>query len=447
MFVRCARWLRPVDRLGDAPDAGLSLVEVMVAMIVFALVATAGTAMIVTGIGTSRLEKNKTMATGVAATALENLRAFADTAAAFDTTLPSQNILPPNGNKVTTQTVAGETFTVTQTTQWVPKSAPAGSCDATTQGGNSAVQPVLQATETVTWPAMKGSKAVTTSTTFTPPIADQTSGTGGIDLKVTDHANNPVAGIPITVTGPGTASLISDSRGCAFAAYLPVGTYTVSMTSPGYVDNQENTTSTQTFAVTSGTVTTGTYLYDLASTITTSFASSPTPATGLPVTVFNSGLPGQGTDAITSSTPLFPYTSYNIWAGECPEANPSAVTSSGTPLYATGTPTTVAMTAGQASSIVLPLYPLTVNVVNGTGHVVSNVSITGQEGPTTGAKYPCTTSATYGMVGTTAAGTTVTGMPLGTFTVKAIGTVSGVVTTKTATVTVTPTGATTTVTF
>jgi prepilin-type N-terminal cleavage/methylation domain-containing protein len=452
MFVRFSRWLRPADRadsVSDTADAGLTLVEVMVAMIVFALIATAGTAMLVTGVSTTRLEKNKTIATGVAATALENLRSYASKPAAFDPTLPSQNILPPHGNTVTTQTVGTEIFTITQTTQWVPKSAPAGSCDATGQGGNSAVQPVLEATESVTWPAQSAiTKPVTTTTTFTPPIADQTSGTGGIDLKVTDQTGTGVVGIPIAITGPTTANIVSDSRGCAFAAYLTPGTYTATLSSPGYIDNLENAISTVTYSVTSGTITTGTPLYARSSTITPSFAPSPVPATGLPITVFNSGLSGTGTfGPITSTTPLYPYSTYNIWAGECPEANPNALTSTGTPLYTSGTPTTVTMVAGQATAATVPLYPLTVNVVNSNGHNVSNVTISAKEQATSGAKYPCTLSASYGLVGTTSAGSTVTGMPLGSFTVTAIGYVSGSATTKTAVVQVTPSGATATVTF
>jgi prepilin-type N-terminal cleavage/methylation domain-containing protein len=446
MIVGLVRRLRPVDRVGDAADAGLSLVEVMVAMIVFALVASAGTAMIVTGIGTTRLEKNKTVATGVAATALENLRSYANQAVAFDSTQPSQNILPPNGNTVTTQTVGGEVFTVTQTTQWVPKTAPAGSCDSTGQGGNSAVQPVLQATESVSWPAMKSAKPVTTTTTFTPPIADQTAGTGGIDLKVTDHANNPTAGIPITVTGPSTANIVSDSRGCAFAAYLAVGTYTVTLNSAGYVDNQENVSSKQTFQVTSGTVTAGTFIYDLASSLVTSFPTTPTPATGLPVTVYNSGLPVTGTDGpITSATPLFPYSSYNVWAGVCPEANPNAVLSTGLPMYATQPLTTVSMTAGQASSVVVPLYPLTVTVSSASNKPLSAVSFSAVETAYPQAKYPCTSTNTYPLLNPSGPGSTTTGMPLGYFTVKVSAIDNGVAVSNTASPTkvlVTPTGAT-----
>lgn len=416
-------------RLASEPDAGFTLIEVLVAIVVFALVALAGSAMILNAIGISRDTRNRTQAANIAARELEVVRNAA-TQSCWTAPAPAgcALVLTPPGTTTSTQTVGSQSFTVTRSLSWLAKSAPSGSCDSPTQGGNTAVQPVLLATESVTWAAQLGTKPVTATTELAPPVGLFSANTGGISVKVLDHATQPVANIPVTVvsTGGGApTSLSTNSDGCTFAAYLTPGTYNISLAQSGYVDNQEQATSTQTVTVTSGAVSTGTFYYDKAAQLGVTFSTGGLPAaTGLPVTVSNSGISGAGTDTfgqgVTTLGPLYPYPSYGIWAGQCPEANPSAVDPSNNPLYAGSSQTQAATTAGGLTAVAVPLYPLSVRVIDTGGNPVSGatVSLTETAGK---AKSTCSSFNTYGLSTSGATGTSLTAVLLGSFTVNVTG--------------------------
>lgn len=440
--IRSARCIRD-------DEGGFSLVEVLASIVVFALVAGASTAMLITAINGSRLAKYKTGAIAAASKALEMARQNAIDPNAWSGT-GSVNMIPPATWAPGNVTVGNTTYTVSQTTSWQLKSAPAGACNGSVQGGSSNVQPVLYVTETVRWPAMGNHQPVTQSAIFVPPPTLETAGDGAISIKVVDHANNGVSGVQLTVSGPTSATVTTDQYGCALAAFLtPGGPYTVTASKATYVDGQELQNPVQNLgSLSANSVVNASFLYDQASTLATSFSTMYPVATGLPVTVYNSGIAGDGTfSPITATTPLFPYSSYNVWSGVCPEANPNAVSTSGTPLYSPPPlPTTVPMVPTQQSSIVVPTYPLTINVIRqSTGLPVSGAALTATETPYAGAKYPCTTTNTYGLVSSDTSGSSVTGISLGAFKVKATVTISSRTYTGTATVNMTPAGATATV--
>ena len=431
-------------------DAGFTLIEVMAAIVVFALVALAGTSMILNSISISKDTRNRTQAASVAAQKLEVVRNASTQSCWVEPVAAGCALtLSDTGNTTTTQAVAGQTFTVVQALSWLAKAAPTGSCDAPTQGGNSAVQPVLLVQESVTWPAMGGRKPVTAATEIAPPVGQFTGNTGGISVKILDHAAAPVVDIPVTVTqGGSTTNLVSNADGCTFAAYLAPGTYAVTLAKSGYVDNQNLATSTQQVTVTSGAISTATFYFDRAAQINVGYATGSLPAaTNLPATVYNSGLSGLGTVSfppnITSLTPLYPYPAYGIWAGHCPEADPSAVDASNNPLYPGASETQVPTIAGGTTTASVPLYPLSVQVVGVGGVPVSGAVVTLTE--TAGsAKTACTAPFnTYGLANSGASGTSATAVPLGHFTVTAtFGARTG-----TANVFVTPSGTTATVTM
>lgn len=406
-------------------DCGLSLIEVIVSVTLFALVAAATGAMVLTGIGVSRDARNRTAAALAASQGLESARQLA-------TTTFTQLTIPSAPAQVVVNNLP---FTVTQTATFIPKNAPSGSCSATGQGGSSGVQPVLLVTETVTWPRMDSTKPVTVSTTLTPPVGAYPDGTGGLDVKVIDRDGAPVAGVPITIAGPTTTSASTSAAGCVYAAFLTPATYTVSASLPGYVDNQEQATSTQPAGVLNGQTTALTVYYDRAATVDAVLATSVTvpPATGLPITIGNSGLAGTGSVSYPSGTvrltPLYPYSSYGIWAGRCPEAYPAAVAASNTLLWSPSSVTAVTPVSNQVVTRTVPLYPLTVTVRrngnNGQGSGGGTTNVNGATLAVTetagAAKTPCGAPfSTYGLSASQRVGTidgvSMTGLPLGTFT-------------------------------
>lgn len=417
-------------------DEGLSLIEVIVAVTLFALVAAATGAMLLTGIGVSRDSRNRTAASLVASEQLEITR---NKATSNFTQIAGATVL---------KTVNSTPFTITQTAAFIPKNAPSGSCSNTGQGGNTGVQPVLLVTETVTWPRMDRTTPVTVATTLTPPIGAYPAGTGGVDIRVLDRNNLPVSGVLLTISGATPSTMTTNTAGCGYAAYLTPGLYNVVVSRAGYVDNQESTTSTQQVGVSNGQTASLTFYYDLAATINVSFGGSTPAATGLPITVGNSGLAptpsfsfGVG---VSRLTPLYPYSTYGIWAGRCPESYPAAVDGGNNLLWSPSSVTSVSPLQGQSVSAAVPLYPLTVTVqqpVGGGGMAGVNAASVAASETAGAAKNPCTGPFnTYGLTPSQRVGSvdglSVTGLPLGTFTIKAVaGSRSG-----TATVVVRPSG-------
>lgn len=432
-------------RMPAVPDDGLSLIEVLVSITLFAVVAAGTGTMLVTGIGVSRDARNRTAASLLASEGLESARNLATTTFTQLTTAAAPAV----------KTVNNVAFTVTQTATFIPKDAPSGSCSATGQGGSAGVDPVLLVTETVTWPRMDRTSPVTVSTTLTPPVGAYPDSTGGVDVKVIDRNGSPVANVPITVAGASPTSMTTNSSGCAYAPFLTPGTYTVTAQQSGYVDNQEQAVSSQLAGVLNGQSASLTFYYDRAATVDAVLSTTVPPATNLPVSLGNSGLAGTGSvsfpGGVTRLTPLYPYSSYGVWAGRCPEAYPAAVDPGNNPLYVGASMASVTPVIGQAVTTTVPLNTLTVLVVGsgkGKGKGV---------GPLNGATLTVTETAgvaktscgapfnTYGLTQSQNVGgidgTSVTGLPLGTFSLTV--TYSGVSTTQL--VTIRPGGTTVTV--
>lgn len=414
-----ALFFRRLARRTD-PDAGLTLIETLAAIVVFGLVALASSSMLITGIKSSKDQQNRATAASVGAQQLEADR---------HTAIANFTSLTPPGSATFTYTVQGQTYTVTRTTSWAPKSTAAGACNssANSQGGNTAVQPVLLVTESVSWANMGADRPITSQTTMTPPVGTYADGTGNIDVTVAGATSNPIAGATVTVVGSTTQTYTTDSRGCVFAAYLTPGNYAVTVSKAGYVDSNENATGTCAVTVSSGSTSPCTFAYDKGVTVnwqwqsgckfngsTLAVAACPAsvPAGGQVVTVGNAGLSAGGqypttyTPVTPNSTLLYPYSSYGIWPGHCPlsiPSNPTTVSTSSSP----STP----------SPVVAALYGLKVVVTNNTGAFAVTL-VTATEQASSGSTA-CSPTTTY-TLSKPAAGTnksTTTGMPLGPYNV------------------------------
>jgi hypothetical protein len=227
--------------------------------------------------------------------------------------------------------------------------------------------------------------------------------------------------MPVTATGSTTSTLRTTSEGCAFFAYLPAGTYTVSATQTGWVGAQEQTTPSQSVSVTVGTTQSVQFYVDHAATITDTGWSPAVPAaaTGVPVSVGNNGLQpyhlfsfAAGT---TSLTPLYPYTSgYELFAGNCTDADPLGVNTSGTRFYPSATSTVIPVSPGGSASGTVPLYSLTVKVTDTLGVPVGGATV---QATATGGTCPAG-NPVFGLATTlVVTGLSVTGVPLGHLTI------------------------------
>jgi prepilin-type N-terminal cleavage/methylation domain-containing protein len=319
----------------NSRDDGFSLIEVIFAIMIFALIAMAATSGFITEIAMENKSRNRVAAAGLAASEIDNARSVA----------PSSLVVGSTGY----DTWVGKLkYHVQRDVAYVPLNSTQGACDG---GANNGAQvKVYRVDAVVTWPKMGNTPAVRAETQISPE-ADQAATQYNIGIKVLDEFNTGVNAKPVTLTGPmGTLVSNSTSDGCAFFVDLDAGTYTATINTAGWVDNQLNSIATAVVTVPSGTGTTVTSPLNYTPSAILNLtmpgdATHPLPA-NVPVTISNPSLVPQtrkaaGTGAVRTIGPttpfgLFPYAAgYQAWLGSCADADPegSSVTAPIGPYY------------------------------------------------------------------------------------------------------------------
>jgi type II secretory pathway pseudopilin PulG len=391
---------------------GYSVVELLVAVTVFALVFAAVSIGIGRALEVNRGNRNRSAAAYLAARQLEEVRAktFSSVALGRTTcvyTTTSCNLPAP--------------YTVVQDVAWASPGSTSTTCDVPATSGSSLAY--KRVTVTVTWPDMGGVAPVTSQTLLTPPGGTYDPNDGHILIQAFDRDALPLAGRTVSITGPQSASQTTSSDGCAFFAYLDPGTYTATFNISGFVDRQGNQPATQSVGVTASQITKVQFDYDQAATLSVglvapSGAVIPTGTYGIAMTVANSNLTvgyksfqqsATGSGVTRTISPLFPYASgYQVWAGDCADADPAAWTggSRGTVLASNPAGTT----SGSANLDAVDV------VVKRSGVAVSGASIQATHAAGTG----CTSGETLTTTTTTdSAGKLRLALPYGTWAIKA----------------------------
>jgi type II secretory pathway pseudopilin PulG len=306
------------------------VVELLVAVTVFALVFAAVSIGIGRALEVNRGNRNRSAAAYLAARQLEEVRAktfstvaLGRTTCAYTTT--SCNLPAP--------------FTVVQDVAWASPGTTSTTCDVPATSGSTLAY--KRVTVTVTWADMGGVAPVTTQTLLTPPGGTFDANDGHILIQAFDRDAIPLAGKTVSISGPQSASQTTSSDGCAFFAYLDPGTYTATISVTGYVDRQGNQPATQSVGVTASQITKVQFDYDEAATLSVGLVAPsgsviPTGTYGIAMTVANSNLTvgtrsfqqsATGSGTTRTITPLFPYASgYQVWAGDCADADPATYT-------------------------------------------------------------------------------------------------------------------------
>ena len=330
-------------------------------------------------------------------------------------------------------------YTVTQNAQFVGQSSSTSSCDSP---GSSTGQ-IMQVSEIVTWQGMAGTKPIKSVTTLAPPVGAYSASSGSVAAKVFDSAGAVAPNINVQVTGPSTVTQSTTSEGCAYFAFLPAGTYTVSIIAGTGVGDQELPVPVQTASVTVGQTASVQFQYDRAATIAATLPSpsntpgAPPYATGMSISVVNTGLqpygqfsfPATTTGDVTTSPSLFPYASgYTVFAGSCTDNNPLGKDTNKNLFYPTAAPVPLAVPPGGSAATTVPLYPVAIHVQNATAVPVTGTVPTAAGTTTFGVPYSsvCTSGTatgsapTLGLVTLNATGDSVTALPLGHWTLKAV---------------------------
>ncbi len=409
---------------GFDAEAGFTIVEVVVASTLLLIAFLAAAGLFEEGTHVSGDTRQRVVAAQLASAAIEQIRGPAGDPARF-----TSEVVP--GLTTSTQTVNGIKFTLTQEMQWVSQSSTTSACDSGGLGSNS----ILQVSESVTWAGAGPTAPVRSITALSPPAGAYSQATGSIGVKVLDSNGLPVVGAQVSLTGVSSLSQNTTTEGCAFFAYLTPGAYTASVTAGTGVGDQEVLVPSQAGSVTVGQTTSMTFNYDTAATISITgwSGSTATPATNIPVGIANTGLQpyGQYTYGVGTTTfsPVFPYPSgYTVFAGNCTDNNPNGLDTSRNRFYNNPGTSTVTVTPGGTATATIPLYDLPITVMNGATPAVGatlTATETTYSNPQPAATPVCTsglgtgTRPTIGLVTTGAGGVSLTGVPLGHWTINA----------------------------
>ena len=403
-------------------DAGFTIIEVVVASTLLLLSFLAAAALFERGTAVSGDTRLRVIAAQLASSAIEKIRGPAADPSKFTTAINP-------GTTVTTQTVNGLKFTLTEQMQWVAQSSTTSACDSGGVGSNA----ILQVTESVTWTGAGATAPVQSVTALSPPAGAYSAATGSIGAKVLNAAGQPVVDAAVSIAGPTSDSQTTTAEGCAFFAFLTPGAYTVSVTAGTGVSDQELLVPSQSTSVTVGQTVSLTFNYDTAATINIGgySGSAATHATNIPIGLANSALLpyrqysyAAGT---TTMTPLFPATGgYTVFAGNCTDNNPVGLDTTNNVFYNNPGTTPVAVTPGGTTVAIVPLYDLPITVtaagVPAVGATLTMTATSGYAAPYTSV---CTngggsgSAPTLGLVTTVAGGTSLTAIPLGHWTINA----------------------------
>lgn len=412
----------------DLAEDGFSLMEVVVAMAVFTVLATVSLGLLVNTTRLTGANLNRTVATNLVTTQLEAVRST-----------DAQSI--PDGHTSTTPTVGGTKYTISQNASYIGSNATASVCSGT---GDSLAYKLV--TVTVSWPNMGNIKPVRGDTLRAVGVGadglDATKGT--LAVSIVGSTGQPTAGVDVTIT-PGGKTETTGDDGCVVFTELAPGSYSATASTTGYVGTADTqAASINNLAVTAGDVGRGILLYDTVRSVKVLFdapGGAIVPA-GLVLRAGDSYIPEStlplcpGAAACTTAVPgtvnsLFPE-SYTIKAGSCSEGTPSQVAVDLRPVGANGT--TVTVPVGAATVKVAFVATPTVGIV---GRNVTFTHATQTVGCIAGETY-VTSSATLG--------STVV-LPYGTWTVSApvFNSLGATVSVVTQTVTFSPTNKTATI--
>jgi prepilin-type N-terminal cleavage/methylation domain-containing protein len=351
---------------GGRGDAGFTLLEVVVSLVIFAILSSAAIAMVLTALQVGRSNRARVVAAQLAARQLEEVRG-----------MRTQDI-PTGVTALPNVTTSGTTFHVSQNADYVNSNGTSNACDSP----SGASLGYKQVTVTVTWNGMGSVKPVRDDTLKTLSIAGSDPTKGSLAVSVRDNDSNPLANQAVTLS-PSGGTQTTGTDGCVvFTGLAPGSGYSASLNAAGYVDInglQNSIQGSQT--VNAGQITKVQFAYDIPASLAISWSAPSggatplaTPFASLPITLKNTQFPNNGKKAFldcsdpnavvgscVTGTPrtitgLFPSNAgYGIYGGTCLDAAPVTA------------PGPAAVNPGQSTAVTVPLAEITVAVTtNGT---------------------------------------------------------------------------------
>ena len=408
-------------------DAGMTLIEVVVALLVFAIIASGIVAGMTTIARMTSDDRARVIAANLASEQTDLTRAIGDPFKLVGATTTRSFPTPNGGARV---------FTIKRTVSWVSSGGADVSC------GGSANLFFMRVNVRVTWQGQLPTTApVQTDTVLAPAgrIVDPT--TGAIAISVVGADGRPVSGVAVSIVptagGAGLSSQppATNVDGCAYATKVAPGTYAVTISATGYLDVSQDPSPTKSVVVTAGTTQAVAFQYDQAATYPVTYARNYVPtvpalAAQLPTDLDTTFItPSGGFYTVTSpaaTVRLHPFSpNYSAVAGAlgtssgattCAVVDPSAwpaATQAGTKLAAgVRAAPQYAPPGGTAGAFGLPMGVVLVNAT-AAGYLKA---VQTDPGPGVTGEPQCTTKATYLFGQVLAAGTVAIALPFGTWT-------------------------------
>jgi type II secretory pathway pseudopilin PulG len=311
-------------------ESGFALIEVIVSAAVLAIVALAVLSGIDAANGASAREKARAVAASLAEQDQERLR-----------TLPISTIgNPPQQDDVT---VDGVTYKIQSDSEWITDDV-----GGTPECGEESNQvEYVHITTTVTSAIVgKAIKPVTVDS-LVAPTTRWAEGHGTLGVKVVDRsATKGVRNIAVSVTSPAYTppTESTDVNGCVVFKSVPIGTYTITLNTTGYLDRNGDQVSEISQTVVAKKVSFATMTYDEADSVTVnvkthrpgttwstansrdSKARSVSATNGANVGLLETFTPSSAASQVTADG-LFPFAenSYTFFTGACKYASPDKV--------------------------------------------------------------------------------------------------------------------------
>lgn len=393
------RWRAPSGQRGQNParrgrlagEEGLTLIEVMVSALMVGFIAIATFNGLTVATDATASERFHDQAGLLAAQSQEALRS--DSAATLDAIEESAHIY--------TQTIGGETYTISQTDKWVQDANQNASCSATGKEHSNAAGNYLQIHTKVTWPQQlaSGAHALEQYSIITPPDGS------GLEVDVTNGLipEKPVPGVTVRAA---EAESTTGEAGCVIFGGIPATRVNVEAFKVGDVtptgairkDFPEllvvpNLTTQVPVTLNQGAAITAEFTHEGKAATGDTFVASnsklePAPNFELGSTRFGpfgkegeyEALPGEieavpgKSYAATATTPisavyypsgdLFPYEgAWSVYAGDCAENNPEVADPAQFPKNSDPSATPA---PGANATVKVPTSEVTLNVYEGT---------------------------------------------------------------------------------
>jgi prepilin-type N-terminal cleavage/methylation domain-containing protein len=337
-----------------AEDAGFTLMEVVVAMVLFAVFCAMSLGLLVQTGAVTRGNLQRTTAANLATEQIQIARSVSATDI-------------PAGTITRTQQVKNTTYVITQTSKYLSADATSSVCD-----GSLTSLAYRLVTVKVTWPDMGGIQPVRQDTLKAVGLgSDGLGDQGALAVSITGVGGLAASGITVTLNNGSTT--VTDENGCAVFAGVDAGAYTATLNTSGYVGlSNAQLTTKGSLGVVAGTITRGSISYDTARWANVTISA---PVTGgivpspMPLVLSNSTLAAETAypDCPASGTPVSacatePQTSaggilrqlypaiYTVKLGACTETASSSVLAD------------LTSTASLGSTVSVPVGAITVNL-------------------------------------------------------------------------------------